>query len=396
MTRARSRFSAAVVLLLAPVSFALPSFAEAPAEIGGARLAPTSFTALDGWSADDHAAALAAFRRSCEALGQAREPLRPGIIPSGRLAAVCRAALAEPSLGRADARRFFETRFAPFRVDDASGGFLTGYYEPEVAGSATPTTRFPTPLLARPADLVTLKPGETRPGLDPSLSAGRFEGAAFNPYPDRAAIEEGALGPLAVPLAYVDAVDAFMAQVQGSLRVSFADGSVRRLAYAGRNGRPYRSIGKALVAELDVAPAAMTADRLVAWLRANPDEAKRVMRLNPSYVFFRIADELDAAKGPLGAASVQLVAGRSIAVDRNLWPYGLPFFVETTLPEPSGAVLPVARLVVAHDTGSAILGPARADLFLGSGAEAGLRAGLVRQPVRFTVLLPKGTPGDGR
>jgi membrane-bound lytic murein transglycosylase A len=177
--------------------------------------------------------------------------------------------------------------------------------------------------------------------------------------------------------------------VQGAVRVRLTDGTVLRLAFAGKNGQPYASVGRLLSQQLKVPPADMTMDKVVTWLRANPADARRVMQLNRSYIFFRIADELDINTGPLGAAGVPLTPGRSMAVDRAEWSYGLPFFLQTRLPEPNGTERETARLVVAQDTGTAIVGSARADLFFGSGDEAGHKAGLVRHPMRLTLLWPK-------
>lgn len=388
--RRRARSIGFLALLPAAiVTSALAAFAEQPRLVGGARLEPMAFADLAGWAGDDHAAAFEAFRRSCEALVADKVALRPGIPVSNGLLTVCRRALTASGRDPAGARAFFEEHFRPHQVvPEAGRGFLTGYYEPEFEGSLAPTDRLLAPLLARPDDLITLKPGETLDGLDPSLSAARRTADGHEPYPERAAIEDGALSARAQPLVYLDPIEAFLAHVQGSVRVRLRDGRALRFAYAGRNGQPYTSVGRLVAEETGLPPAELTTDKLVLWLRAHPDDARRLMRRNRSYIFFRLADDLDPAMGPLGAASVQLAPGRSIAVDRTLWPYGLPFWIEAELPDADGGARPFKRLMVAHDTGSAILGAARADLFFGSGAEAGLLAGLVRHAGRFVVLLP--------
>ena len=284
-----------------------------------------------------------------------------------------------------------EARFQPYEVRPASAprGFLTGYYEPEAEGSLTRTQEFVAPLLARPDDLVTVGPGEAQPGL-PEGAFARRTGAGLSPYPDRAAIEDGALGHQARPIAFLrDAVAVLIVQVQGSARIRLPDGGTVRVAYAGRNGQPYTSVARVLVETLGIPPAEMTASRLTEWLRAHPGEAPGLIRRNRSYVFFRVADELDPRDGPVGGAGVPLTAGRSLAVDRSAWSYGLPVWLEGDIPGPDGAVEPLRRLVVAQDTGTAIIGPARGDLFFGSGEEAGRQAGLVRHPARFVVLWPK-------
>jgi membrane-bound lytic murein transglycosylase A len=360
--------------------------------IGGARLEPKSFSDLRGWPEDDHAAALRVFRRSCAAIVNADPALRPATPPSQDLRAVCEAALAlrdDPT--PAEARRFFEKHFAPSHIRPSSGdGFLTGYFEPEYAGSLTRTAEFQAPLLARPDDLVTIAQGETLPGLEAGLQAARRTAGGFEPYPDRAAIEEGGLGDGAKPIVFVrDAVEVFVIQVQGSARIRLADGTAVRIAYAGRNGRPYTSIGRILVERGYIPLEEMSLERLMAWLRANSKDGREIMRQNRSYVFFRRADELDSSDGPIGGAGIPLTPGRSLAVDRTLWSYGLPFWLEGELPLAAGGSEPLRHLMIAQDTGTAIVGPARGDFFFGSGPEAGTRAGLLRHATHFIVLSPK-------
>ncbi|WP_230531709.1 murein transglycosylase A [Microvirga roseola] len=368
--------------------------AAASALAGQARLEPVSFESLSGWKEDDHAAAFQAFLRSCRALLTQSIELRPALASQADLQAVCRKAstLAGPS--KAEARHFFEANFQPFAVAPSSGeGFLTGYYEPEFQGSRTPDSTYSVPLLARPEDLVTIPQGETLPGLDPALQAARRRAEGYEPYPDRAAIENGALGALAEPVVYLrEPGEAFIIHVQGSARIRLRDGSVMRVAYAGRNGRPYTSVGRLLVQQGVMDLETMTLEKLMGWLRDNPGPARELMRQNQSYIFFREADELAPEDGPIGGAGIPLVPERSLAVDRTLWTYGTPIWLEGQLPLALDRTEPLRRLMIAHDTGSAIVGPARGDYFFGSGTEAGRRAGLMRHPVRFTVLLPKPQP----
>ena len=362
-----------------------------PAVLSDARLEPVSFSALAGWNGDDHSAAFSVFRRSCEALVDDKPALRPAAVITPDLRAVCRSALAETPADSGAARRFFEGHFEPFEVaPNTGGGFLTGYFEPEYDGSLIPTDVFTTPLLARPDDLVTVPQGETLPGLDPAVQAARRTVAGFAPYSDRASIEDGALGPRARSIVYLrDPVEAFVIHVQGSARIRLADGRVVRVAYAGRNGHPYTSIGRILVERGHVAPDAMSLEALVAWLRSNPGEGRSIMRQNRSYIFFRLADELEPEQGPIGGAGVPLTPGRSLAVDRTLWSYGLPFWLEGELPLAADVSEPLHRLLIAQDTGTAIVGPARGDYFFGTGHDAGTRAGLLRHGARFVVFLPK-------
>jgi membrane-bound lytic murein transglycosylase A len=367
---------------------------SAPASpLGDARLEALSFADLPGWESDDHAAALRAFGRTCEPILAGK--LEPVASNPDNLRSACRTARdvpAEPD----KARRFFERSFEPVEVVPASGaGFLTGYFEPEVEGSLEPSAAFPTPLLARPDDLVSFAPGEGGPGLDPRLAAARRTSAGLEPYPDRAAIESGALGARARPVAFVrDPVELFIIQVQGSARLRLPDGSTLRVAYDGRNGHPYTSIGRILVERRHVPLAEMNLERLTSWLRDNPAEAAEIMRRNRSYVFFRRADEIAPGDGPIGGAGIPLTPMRSLAVDRSIWSYGLPVWLEGELPRAGEGAEPLRRLMIAQDTGTAIVGPARGDFFFGSGPEAGTRAGLLRHPVRFVVLRPRpsGSP----
>lgn len=357
---------------------------------GGSTLKPLAFAALAGWGADDHAAAFRAFAKTCKPIANSGASLRPGLPPDPALVAICRRGLELGPLKAAAARAFFEREFQPYEITPAEGqGFLTGYYEPEMEGSLTRSERFPVPVLARPDDLASYPGGV--PGLDGGLTAARKTPAGLEPYPDRAAIWGGALNGRKLELLYVrDEVELFLAQVQGSARVRLPDGKLRRLVYAGRNGHPYTSIGKVIVTEGHMTLEEMTLEKLKAWLREHPDDGRRIMRLNRSYIFFALGKGMRPDQGPTGAASVELTPGRSIAVDRSLWPYGLPFWIDADLSSATGS--PFARLMTAQDTGSAILGAARADIFLGSGAEAGRQAGLVRHRGRFVVLLPKVRP----
>lgn len=366
--------------------------ATAPPAPAGAQVEQLAFATLPGWAEDDHAAAFATFLISCRAMAADAPELRPALAALPRLKAICQAALASDAQAAAGgARRFFEQHFAPWRIIPPTGhGFLTGYYEPVVAGSLTPTPDFAAPVLGRPADLVTLQPGDTRGLLASELSAARTTPDGLQPFPDRAAILAGALAGQGLEQLYLrDAPEVFIIQVQGSARVRLTDGRTVRLVYSGRNGHPYTSIGRLLIERGAIPAAQMSLSRLMGWLRANPEEARQVMAANRSYVFFAVRDEIDPALGPIGGAGVPLTPGRSIAVDRSIWPYGLPVFLSAGIETLGPSDGQIARLMIAQDTGSAILGPARADYFWGSGEEAGRRAGLTRHPLEFTVLWPK-------
>jgi membrane-bound lytic murein transglycosylase A len=347
------------------------------------------FESLAGWIDDDHEAAFRAFERSARALCAGQTDLRPAQPTPPELIANARAALCADIKAERDARRFFEERFRPFRVvPENGGGFLTGYYEPCVPASKVETDKFRWPILARPTDLMAF-------GLDPPpigfpkdlTGARRLSDGSLVLYADRAQIEAERRDPI---VWVRDAVEAFLIQVQGSAQVEFPDRSRARLAYDGRNGLPYTSIGKILIESGEIAEGAMSLANLKTWLRCDSARGLNVMRRNRSFVFFRLVDDFDPDLGPIAGAGVPLHPLRSIAVDRTIWAYGLPFWIDAELPWADETQKPFRRLMIAQDTGSAIVGPARADLFFGSGDKAGACAGAIRHGAELVVLLPQG------
>ncbi len=349
-----------------------------------------SFDALEGFESDDLRDAFAAFRRSAKAVSDKAEQQRPALPAPASLTEACRAALSYAG----DPATFFIEWFAPFRV--TGEGFLTGYYEVEVEARREKEPGFAAPVLARPADLVTLN--ET-PLISPDgvslTSARRRPGGGLEPFSERREIEEDDSARYGAPIAYVrDPVELFLMQVQGSARLRFADGALLALTYDGRNGHPYTSIGRLLIERGIVAAKQMSLDLLKETLRklgqARGETGRLLMQQNKSYVFFRVDNSSERALGPIGGQGCALTPLRSIAVDRSLWCYGLPFFISANIPWRSEKPSRFARLVIAQDTGSAILGAARADLYLGSGPLAGSLAGGLRHGANFTVLLPRG------
>ena len=357
-------------------------------------LAPLDFERLIGLFDDDWLTVFGCFRRSSLALVEGRASPRPARRPSRELIGAARAALGADVDDAAGALEFFRRCFRPFRVapESKAEGFLTGYYEPLIAASRAETEEFSWPILARPSDLVSLGPSEAPTGFPPGVSGARrrLDGSLV-PYDDREAIERERRGAI---VWLRDAVEAFLVQVQGSAQVQFPDGRRARLAYDGRNGHPYASIGRMLIESGKIRESAMSLAALKAWLRsAGLKEGERglsLMRRNRSFVFFRLLEDFDPNIGPVAGAGVALTPLRSIAVDRTLWSYGLPFFIESEMPWEDVSPQPFRRLMVAQDTGSAIVGPARADIFFGGGDAAGERAGAIRHPGAFTVLLPRG------
>lgn len=304
------------------------------------------FPDLQGWAADNHAAALRVFRNTCGDLG-------------GRdWAALC--TLAGRVKGREAARSFFEAFFRPVLIEDGAPMLFTGYYEPELDGSRDQGGRYRFPLYALPP-----------------------EAPQGGPWLTRAEIEGGALAGRGLEIAWVDdPVEAFFLQIQGSGRVRLPDGGVLRLGYAGSNGHPYSSVGQALVARGALEPHQLSMDAIRAWVAANPPEGTALLRTNASFVFFREVSEVPPGRGPLGAMNRSVTALRSLAVDPRFVPLGAPVWIEKDGEEP------LRRLMVAQDTGSAIKGAQRADIFFGTGPRAGQRAGQVRDGGRMIVLLP--------
>jgi membrane-bound lytic murein transglycosylase A len=350
------------------------------------RLMPLAFGDLIGWADDDHRAAFAAFRSGANVLADHPPKARGLGIDGAALAGLLSQAAglpADPPAG--EARAFFETEFAPFEVPPSGSGFFTGYYEPEVAGSLVPTPAFGVPLYRTPDDLVEIGPGEAA-DLDPSFRFARRTAAGLGEHPDRAAIMGGALAGRNLELVYLgDAADAFFIHVQGVARITLPDGRRLRVTYAAKSGHPYTPIGRVIADRLGIPTATVTMQTIRTWLADHPTEAAEVMGQNRSFIFFREAAVADANLGPIAAAKIPLVAGRSLAVDRLQHTFHAPVWIETTLP--SGGAF--RRLMVAHDTGSAIVGPARGDIFFGSGDAAGAVAGAMRAGGRFVVLAPR-------
>ncbi|QIB34023.1 murein transglycosylase A [Ancylobacter pratisalsi] len=370
-----------------------PASAAIPVLFSDAALEPASFDDLPGWKQDNVAAALSAFRRSCAMNAKKGDIIKPARPLFVALKPICaRAARLPRHPGEHRARAFFGHEFSPYVISSIGqkAGFLTGYYEPEVEGSRTRTPEFTAPLYRRPPDLIIQAPPSNG---QPSNRGPAFrrEGGALVPYYERGAIEDGVLKDRGLEVAWVrDPADAFFAQIQGSIRVRLPDGGVVRLNYDGHNGQPYTPIGRLLVERGLVPREKMSMDAIRAYIAAHPEEGRELMRENRSFIFFREATELKADDGAVGAQGLPLVAQRSIAVDKRIHAYGTPFYIAASLPTgQAGALEPFQHLMIAQDTGSAIVGPARADIFFGAGAEAGSISGRIQNPGRFIILLPR-------
>jgi membrane-bound lytic murein transglycosylase A len=356
-------------------------------------LTAVRFADLAGWPDDRHDEALQAFRRSCGVLpeGSGAQPFGHGTSgPAFGTVADWRApcAAAEGVVDRAGARAFFERWFVPYLAanNTEATGLFTGYFEPELHGARRPSGRYQTPLYRRPDDLVMVTLGLFREDLKGRRIAGRVEDGRLRPYDRRGEIEAGSLSGRGLELVWVDdPADAFFLHIQGSGRVVLEDGSVMRVGYAGTNGHVYVAIGRELIARGEMTPDEVTMQSIRAWLGAHPDEAPALMAANPSYVFFR---ELEG-DGPVGAQGVTLTAGRSLAVDRRFIALGVPLWLDTA--DPVEPERPLRRLMVAQDTGGAIRGPVRGDVFWGFGAAAGERAGRMKGRGRCYLLLPRAS-----
>jgi membrane-bound lytic murein transglycosylase A len=346
-----------------------------------------SFADLEGWTHGDGAGALDAFRRSCQEIvahgtGFSRQA-RFGGTRSAWLD-TCRRALEA-----GDARHFFETRFRPYRVRDAERpeGLFTGYFEPEVEGSRTASACFNVPLYRRPPDLVSFPPDvRARSGL----SYGRMIKGQAASYLTRREIEEGALARQGLEIVHLkDWADAFFIHVQGSGRIRLEDGSTMRLTYDAKSGLPYTGIGSLLVEQGALTLEEMSMQAIRNWMAGHPKEARALMWKNRSFIFFREAILERPDLGALGAQHVQLTPQRSLAVDRTEWMLGTPVWLDTAIPSgEEGCMNPFRQLLIAQDTGSAITGLARGDVYWGFGEDAARIAGPMKSPGTMTVLLP--------
>ena len=366
-----------------------------------------SFADLSGWADDDHAASFRMFHKFCSFQKNKKNSNRlenrktVTVKQDDALYSICLKALTYPDvIDHHTARRFFERHFSPFEVhgdkQNRKSGFLTGYYEPEFEGALEYSSDFRYPLYSRPPDYVSISKEDTIPGVPKGRTAARYikdknNNNIFIPLPSRADIEKGALENLIQPLVYLkEAGQAFIIHVQGSAKIRLPDHSSLRVSFSGRNGYPYTSIGKVLVQKGEIPLSEMSLERLLQWLKDSPQKAQSIMNHNESFIFFRIAEELQDAEGPIGGAGLPLIPERSIAIDHTLWSYGLPIWLEGSLPALSKSkTQPLAKLTFALDTGAAIVGPARADFYWGSGTKAGTLAGTTSQKIRFVVFLPK-------
>jgi membrane-bound lytic murein transglycosylase A len=302
------------------------------------------FDDLNGWAQDDHAAALSTFLNTCMDLEE----------PDWR-------SLCSVARDQKNAKAFFELFFRPILISDGAAALFTGYFEPELQGALTPSARYRYPLYKMPPEALAANPWLSR----------------------RDILESGVMQGRGLEIAWVDdPVELFFLQIQGSGRISLPGGGSIRVGYAGANGHPYRSIGVELVQRGVYDAHQVSAEVIKNWVRRNPAEGEELLLHNGSYVFFREVSHVAADKGPLGAMNRSVTTMRTVAVDPAFTPLGAPVWIE------KDGETPLRRLMIAQDTGSAIKGAQRADVFFGTGDAAGQAAGKLKDPGRMIVLMP--------
>jgi membrane-bound lytic murein transglycosylase A len=345
------------------------------------RLVPTPYLQIDGWKKDQQGEALEAFRKSCVVLNKKNPNASFRMKETGRANAwqdAC-SRLPQGPVDNVSARLYFEEYFMPFRVETQGGkdGLFTGYYEAEIRGSLTRKGHYQTPLWSRPEDLVVVQLGMFDPEWKGRKITGKAKGGQLTPYDARKDITIEAMKGRAKPLVWVDdPVGAFFMEIQGSGKVTLPNGKNIRLGYAAQNGHGYVPIGRVLLARGEIEKP-VTMQKIRAWLEAHPERAQSMMNENPSVVFFKKID----GEGPIGAQGVALSPLRSLAIDPAFLPLGAPLWLETEKH---------SSLVIAQDTGGAIKGAIRGDLFWGSGPAAEKGAGEMQERGSYVILLPKG------
>jgi membrane-bound lytic murein transglycosylase A len=372
-------------LALGLIAIGGPAMAHAM-NFRNAQVEPLSFAKLDGWKDDDHALAFDTFLKSCGAILQGTKAMRAARPVYGALFNTCERATAAGKLDREQARAFFEDNFKPVRIlpevhtygyYTGADGFYTGYYEAEVTGSRVKTEDYNVPLYRVPATLAGKK------------------NTVFSQF-DRTAIEGGALTGKGLEICWIkNPVDAFFAQIQGSTRVKLADGELLRLNYIASNGKPYTPVGRLMIDQGLCTPEEMSMDKIREFMESKPDEGKALREKNRSFVFFS-ETPLKPNEEPLGAQGIPLTPWRSLAVDPSIHVYGTPIWIDAKFPITSDQPQDTFQhLMFAQDTGSAIRGTARADIYFGHGEDIPHIAGRIKQFGKFVMLVPQGAAVSG-
>lgn len=359
----------------------------------GFTLQPVSYSKLPGWQFDDPRDLLPALLR-CRKHILTQKPYKTGalgISSEDLLVPMSAAEGFEPSTAE-EARALFEAHFSPFRIlkDDGSRGLVTAFYEPEVEVRAERLGEWQFPFYRRPGDLIDLDDTNRPAEMDSTFAFGLSKDGVISEYPDRRAIDEGYLEGRGLEIAWAKSKeDVFFAHIQGAARLVYGDGNTKRITYAAKAGHPFSAIGKKLIDLGEIAPEKISMGVIRQWLRSNPDRADEIYWHNRSYIFFREVPSGDPDLGPIAAAKVQMTPGRSLAVDRTIHTFGCPFFIASESLTRLDDGKPFNRLMLALDTGSAIVGAARGDIFTGTGAVAGDLAGAVKNEADFFILVPK-------
>jgi len=356
---------ASLFLLLAAISCIYPKITIKGK--GNVKLTQVDFEQFSKWQETNHRMALMAFTQSCSRLAKMPQNRliggQIGEITAGDFRDVCEIANVVKGMSDAQIKNFFENWFKPFLVATRNGeskGLFTGYYEAELRGSKTKSEIYKYPIYSKPKNLTS------------------------EPYLSRAEIEAGALKDKGLEILYVDdAVDLFFMHIQGSGRVTLPNGAIARVSFAARNNQPFIAISNYLADNNYVSRSNMSADSVKAWLRANPEKAQEAMNVNPLFIFFKLSD----LEYPIGAQGAALTAEHSLAVDNDIIPYGFPIWLETYLKK-NGSKEKYNQLLIAQDTGSAIKGAVRGDIFFGHGKDAEINASSAASSGQYYILLP--------
>ena len=343
------------------------------------RLTQATFHDLPGWDGSDPSAALASFVRGCAVL--ARRPPQSAMGGKGYGGTVADW-LPACTDAKGDARVFFEQHFTPYQIfeGDNRGGLFTGYYEPQINASHTQQGAYQTPVYGLPPDIIRVDLGQFVPRLAGEHVSGKLEGQKLVPYADRAAIDAHGIANAKILFWCDDPIALFFLQIQGSGRVRFAEGGSARIGYAGENGKPYTAIGRVLIAQGALARENVSLATIRDWLQKNPAKAQAVMEADQSFIFFEEKPVGDPALGNAGTLGAPLTPGASLAIDPRLHAMGAPYYVDAA---------PVRVLLIGQDTGGAIRGAVRGDVFFGFGGKAEAQAGSMKSDGALFVLLPK-------
>lgn len=361
-------------------------------------LTPTSFSELPGWSSAHHLKSLQTFQASCPSFLKKKPDYVIGnqwvYLRAKDIQPACQAALHLKNPSQSDAKQFFQQWFKPatFQNGHVLSGLFTGYYLPEIKGSLVKTDQYTIPLYGVPKDLLSINLQDFDAQLPKRQLIGRLHNKQLVPYYSREDINNGAITHHAPVVAYIHSpIDRLFLEIQGSGTIKLDDGSTLSLNYAAKNGLPYTAIGKILIQRGILTMATMSQQAIGSYLEQHPDEQDEIINKNRSFVFFRILHQ----DGAFGSLNTKLTPGYSLAVDPDWVPLGLPLWVNTSRPDPNtDANHPFHRLMIAQDTGGAIKGAVRGDVFWGGGKNEAQIAGKMKNTGQYWLLLPRSSPAS--